>query len=480
MATTSIWHVKGYLGQVLIYAENPEKTENPKFYEIDNSPIDDTQGLADVMAYATSPTKTEQRLFVSGVNCNPVSAREDMMAVKRGFSKADGIVAWHGYQSFKPGEVTPEIAHEIGVKLAQQMWGEYFQVVVATHLDKGHLHNHLVLNSASWVDGRRWYRKAEQYRQLRAASDALCREYGLSVIENPQRGKSKHHAEWQAEQSGNSTWRNVIKKDIDECIAKARNERQFFENLTTLGYEYKVGKDISVRPPTKERFFRLARNFGDDYNIEGIRKQMFEQSSRCEVLPVPKYRHPSLTQPKKLPVFARGSIVSLHRYYLYLLGYYQQRGSPGTNARMHYLLREDIRKLDEYIADTRLLGRENIETAEQLFSFRVKCEARVDELLIKRSELKIEIRAEAGFKNSYSTKDNTEYQRINSELKKLRREVLQCERIAARSKTLPDRIRLIEQDEERKLEPQTRKEDAKHGRNRASNRPNDADYADWR
>ena len=480
MATTSIWHIKGYLGQVLIYAEDPDKTENPKFYEIDDEAAKDTQGLTDVMAYATNPTKTERRLFVSGINCDPATAREEMMAVKRGFSKADGIVAWHGYQSFKPGEVTPEVAHEIGVKLAQKMWGEHFQVVVATHLDKGHLHNHLVLNSVAWTDGRRWYRKAEQYRQLRETSDSLCREYGLSVIENPKRGKSKHHAEWQAEKSGSPTWRSVIKKDIDECIAKARNERQFFENLTTLGYEYQVGKDISVRPPGKERFFRLARNFGDAYTIEGIRDRMREQADRHKVLPVPRYRHPDFTPPKKLPFFARGSIVALHRYYLYILGYYQQRGSPGTNARMHYLLREDIRKLDEYIEDTRLLGREGIETAGQLLSFKDRCAAEIAVLEDRRAELKRELRESAGYGNPYSTKENPQYQQINAGLKRLRKEVLQCERIEARSKVLPERLRRIEQDEEKKIEPVTRKEEKEHGRNRAGDRPDDAHHADRR
>jgi len=478
MATTSIWHVKGYLGQVVVYVENPDKTTNPKFFEMDDSAPGDTQGLADVMAYATRPEKTEQRLFVTGVNCNAKSARREMLAAKSKFGKDGGIVAWHGYQSFKPGEVTPEIAHEIGVKLARQLWGKRFQVVVATHLDRGHLHNHLVLNSVSWKDGTRYYRSGKDYRAMRDVSDTLCREYGLSVIENPKSGKSKHYAEWKAEKDSKPTWRSVIKADIDECIARARSERQFFENLTTLGYEYKVGQDISVRPPGKERFFRLARNFGDDYTPEAIRIQLRANRQRPQILPVPKYRRPDFTPPKKLPSFAKGSIVALHRRYLYLLGYYQQRGSPGTNARMHYLLREDIRKLDEYIEDTKLLGREKIDTAKQLFSFKAGCEGEITALTDERAQLRAEIRNDAGRGNPYSTKDNPRYREINARLKKLRKEVVQCDRIELRSRSLAGRIERIEQDEEKKLYPtDRRKEDSGNGRNRTGDRSDTAHNA---
>ena len=123
-----------------------------------------------------------------------------MLAVKRRFGKETGTVAYHGYQSFAPGEATPEMAHEIGLQLAQQLWGEKYQVVVATHLDKeSHLHNHFVLNTVSFVDGIKYHRTAKDYHDMQTTSDALCREYGLSVIEEPHRGKGKHYGEWRAD-----------------------------------------------------------------------------------------------------------------------------------------------------------------------------------------------------------------------------------------------------------------------------------------
>ena len=144
VATTSIWRVNGWLGKVLIYIENPDKTENP------------AKGLSDVIEYAIQQKKTGKAVvddedvpvmqrFVSGVNCSPTTARDEMMAVKKRFGKEEGTVAYHGYQSFAPGEATPEMAHEIGLKLAKALWGEKYQVLVATHLDKSnHLHNHFV------------------------------------------------------------------------------------------------------------------------------------------------------------------------------------------------------------------------------------------------------------------------------------------------------------------------------------------------
>ena len=200
MATTSIWRVNGWLGKVLIYIENPDKTENPDFFEKQDMDGKEAQGLSDVIEYAVQQQKTGKtvesegetvmRQFVSGVNCSPSTARDEMIAVKKRFGKEDGTVAYHGYQSFAPGEATPELAHEIGLALAKKLWGEKYQVLVATHLDReNHLHNHFVVNTVSFVDGIKYHRTEQDYFDMQRESDRLCREYGLSVIENPQRGR---------------------------------------------------------------------------------------------------------------------------------------------------------------------------------------------------------------------------------------------------------------------------------------------------
>ena len=252
MAVTSIWRVNGWLGKVVVYVENPDKTTNPEFYENGDMTERECQGLDDVISYAVNSRKTEQHKedsdvlerFVSGINCHPATARAEMMAVKKRFGKEDGTIAYHGYQSFAPGEATPEMAHKIGVELAQRLWGDRYQVVVATHLDKAnHLHSHFVLNTVSFVDGIKYHRTAKDYHEMQTVSDTLCREYGLSVIENPQPGKGKHYGEWRAEQEQRPTWRGIVRSDVDEVIRQSMTERQFFENLHRKGYEVKVGKD---------------------------------------------------------------------------------------------------------------------------------------------------------------------------------------------------------------------------------------------
>ena len=288
MATTSIWRVNGWLGKVLIYIENPDKTENPDFFEKQDMDGKETQGLADVIEYAVQQQKTSKvvesegetvmRQFVSGVNCSPSTARDEMIAVKKRFGKEDGTVAYHGYQSFAPGEATPELAHEIGLALAKKLWGEKYQVLVATHLDReNHLHNHFVLNTVSFVDGIKYHRTEQDYFDMQRESDRLCREYGLSVIENPQRGKSKHYGEWRAEQEGRPTYLSLIKADVDTAIRQSMTERQFFYHLRQMGYDIKVGKDITVRSMGYPRGRKLMRNFGEDYSMENIRKRILAQ-----------------------------------------------------------------------------------------------------------------------------------------------------------------------------------------------------------
>ncbi len=334
MATTSIWRVNGWLGKVLIYIENPDKTENPDFFEKQDMDGKEAQGLSDVIEYAVQQQKTGKtvesegetvmRQFVSGVNCSPSTARDEMIAVKKRFGKEDGTVAYHGYQSFAPGEATPELAHEIGLALAKKLWGEKYQVLVATHLDReNHLHNHFVVNTVSFVDGIKYHRTEQDYFDMQRESDRLCREYGLSVIENPQRGKSKHYGEWRAEQEGRPTYLSLIKADVDTAIRQSMTERQFFYHLRQMGYDVKVGKDITVRPPNYPRGRKLMRNFGEDYSMENIRRRILAQRRpQREHRPEP-FRcrlHGDLKQAKKVTGFR-----ALYFHYCYLLGVFPQK-----------------------------------------------------------------------------------------------------------------------------------------------------------
>ena len=170
------------------------------------------------------------------------------------------------------------MAHEIGLRLAKALWGEKYQVLVATHLDKSnHLHNHFVVNTVSFIDGIKYHRTEKDYYDMQRESDRLCREYGLSVIEHPQRGKSKHYGEWRAEQEGRPTYLSLIKADVDAAIRQSMTERQFFYHLRQMGYDIKVGKDITVRAPGRDSGRKLMRNLGEAYSLENIRKRILAQ-----------------------------------------------------------------------------------------------------------------------------------------------------------------------------------------------------------
>ena len=177
MAVTKIWPVKGRLDAVIRYAGNEEKTRLPDLTGLSAGKDD----LSDVLQYAANDAKTtrESQLFVSGVNCVPEIARQQMKLTKQQFGKTGGTVAFHAYQSFRPGEVTPEQCHAIGVELAKRVWGDRFQVLVATHLNTDCCHNHFVINSVSFVDGKRYNDCKKTYRALQDASDELCRNRGF-------------------------------------------------------------------------------------------------------------------------------------------------------------------------------------------------------------------------------------------------------------------------------------------------------------
>lgn len=460
MATTSIWRVKGWLGKVVIYAENPDKTTNPKFYTQEDMTEQDGQQLSDVIRYAVNPKKTQEtgseddaplHRFVSGINCSPATARDEMLAVKKRFGKEDGTVAYHGYQSFAPGEATSELAHEIGVKLAERLWGDRYQVIVATHLDKeNHLHNHFVLNTVSFADGIKYHRTRKDYHEMQTVSDALCREYGLSVIEHPQQGRGKQYGEWRAEQEQRPTWRGLIRADMDEAIRQAMTERQFFDALRKKGYAVKVGKDISVRPPGKERFVRLIRNFGEDYSIEQIRRRILSQT-RAEKKPSEPTRQVirirlfgSLKKTRKITGFR-----ALYVHYCYLLGIFPKNRPQQSRKRLHFLLREDLLKLDAITAEIRLLIGHRIDTAEQLFPYRDEVNGKIAALTADRKQLyKAQRTAAVKSDPEKAAEVKAQIAALSKELAALRKEVVLCNNIAERSGVIQEKIKAVREDEQ--------------------------------
>ena len=429
MATTSLWRIKGDIGRVIRYTENSEKTT-------DNS-------LEELIAYAAREKATNQRKLVYGINVDPAKAREQMMQVKRRFKKEGGTIAYHGYQSFAEGEVTPETAHEIGRKLAEELWGDRYQVLVCTHVDKAsHIHNHFVINTVSKTDGKKFFRSAEDYRRMQEASDRLCREYGLSVVKHPE-GKGMQYGEWLAEKKGEPTWRSMIRKDIDRTITASLTEREFFRNMEQMGYEFKLysarGEPLtrpSLRPKGSERYFRFDR-LGEDYALDEIKDRILENIRRGVPFPeaeqekLRKYRNQHPPHPK-----ARG-LAALYYYYCYQLHIIVK--FPASVKRVSSYMREDIRRLDQLDEQTRLLGENRIETMDELNSYRDRVRADIGAYTDMRKDLRAQLKKAVGSGNDPEAgRLRIEIAEVNTDLKKLRHFLKVADRIEERAEHLKE------------------------------------------
>lgn len=428
MAVTSLWRIKGYIGKVLLYAENPEKTMTPETIPIAKDLNRDS--LEDVIFYAGREEATNQQQLVWGINCTAENARHEMMAVKRQFQKEDGTIAYHGYQSFKEGEVTAELAHQIGIRLATELWGDRYQVLIATHLDKdSHIHNHFVINTVSFVDGRKFHRTKKDYLQMREKSDALCKEYGLSVIENPM-GKGKHYAEWFAERNGEPTWRSIIRDDVDVAVKSSITFQQFVRSLRDKGYEVeRRGTILRLRPPSKERFVRFA-TLGENYTEEAIVNRILRQQRREHP---PQPQQPAVRKAKVYGDFRLSKITwkGLRAlYFFYLRKLRQAANQPKGYAP--YVLRDDLRKLDEISNQTKFLFKHKLDTAEQIIDYRAFLEQRINTLCAERTHLR-NVKRHASVTSEEIASIALRIAEISKLLGTLRKDIRMCNAVFERS-----------------------------------------------
>lgn len=454
MAVTSVWAIKGRVDNMIRYIANPEKTidweEAETFHKIDN-----------VVQYSADELKTEELAYVSYINCNARHAVEQFMATKRRWDKLGGRACYHGIQSFKAGEITADEAHAIGVALAQELWGDRFEVVVATHCNTDCYHNHFVFNSVSFADGYKFYCMLEDEQRMRDVSDRLCREARLSVIENP-KGKKIHYAEYQAMKDGKYVIRDGVRADIDRAIRSSATRQDFTNIMRSIGYTMNIYKKNgqlrdrpSVRPPDAMKPVRLD-GLGPEYTLEAIERRIRTNGIRRNPFPEwEKQPHQYLGTFRMKGSYHKApkatGIRALYFHYCYKLKIF--RKYPASIQRVSIHIREDLKNMDSLIAQAELLGREKIETADQLAQYKSSTESKIGILTEYRAELhNAKRRADRHCDTTSATAISSQISDITSQLKALRKEVALCSKIEERSAQVKENLEQIKQQESERKE----------------------------
>lgn len=434
MAVTKIWKIEKRLDIVVDYVANEKKTDGANYYELHN-----------VVEYAKSSYKTEQQLYVTALNCNEDTIVEEMTETKKVFEKEDGILGFHALQSFCEGEVTPEQAHRIGVQLAEELWGDRFQVVVTTHLNTNHIHNHFVLNSVSFVDGKKYYDNNETYSLMRITSDNLCRENRLKVLQEKPCGRYNiDYTRYYKNYLKKSTYHTLAKQDIDYAITQTDTYKEFQNLLRAMGYEVeqRTAQSLSIRKDPYKRNIRIARAFGDDYTVDRIKERI--KTEKAIKVPFAEYhtkrfysRKGSIKQKKK----ATG-IKALYLYYCYALKIY-----PKTNEKKKTPLsmRADVQRMERYSEEAKLLCRNDIKTTKELSLYIQTLNDELKDLEEKRDKLY--------YQNTKLKKEERQenYQRLSqvaSKIRFIREEVKMCKEIETRVPKIKENLKELHEEKE--------------------------------
>ena len=445
MAVTKIWNIKGRAGSPLEYIANPDKTQR-EFTEAEK------QALADIIAYAADEDKTEKLFYTTGINCSVEFARDQFDTTKLRFGKTRGNVAYHAYQSFAPGEVTPDEAHAIGVQLARELWGDRFQMVVATHVNSHCVHSHIVINSVSFRDGKKFHDCRDTYRQLREASDRICLEHGLSIVDNP-RGRGVDQYLYKMEKAGMPTRYNVARQAIDEAVALSLNIDEFKSELRRRGYNYRFDpqrKYWTVTPPGWKKSIRIHQ-LGPDYTRESIERRIYEND--------PAVRTERLRQSYRMPnhynlrrridrIMGRTGLEKLYLRYCYELGYLPKyRQNP---TRLHIVLKEDLLKCDQYSEQAKLLSKYHVKTDEDLSLLMERIDMKMQELSSQRDERRLI--AKRVLPVAETDKAREEAKELTREIRELRHEAKVCREVQDRSGHVRENLEIVDRDRQKEKE----------------------------
>lgn len=435
MATTSIWKVGKRLDKVIKYTTNPEKTEDKNYSE------SWYRDLHNTVEYIKADFKTEKQFYVTGINCSEDNALEEMKATKKKFGKERGILAYHAFQSFAEGEVTPEQAHKIGIQLAEELWGDRFEVIVSTHLNTKHIHNHFVLNSVSFVDGKKYRDNRSTYAIMRRTSDEICRENNLSVIEEKPCGKLNiDYSKYYSSYLQRDDYHTLVKADVDFAIKQAYSYNNFEDILIDMGYTITIraGKISLCKPPYK-RNIRITRAFGEEYSMDNIEERIMSNTSYIPLLAKSKIKRYKGKNRKSIR-YDRGSLYRLYLYYCYMFKVFPKNNRIKLSENM----KKEVRKMEQMSNEIKFICRNKIKSTDELFSYKKNLAEELNNQMKERCKLR---------RNRENCQDSEERQKICNEIlvvsdkiNYLKKEVKLCEDVRKRNITIKENIREIEEE----------------------------------
>ena len=433
MATTKIWDIQSRLDNVIDYVVNEKKTNADSYYNLHR-----------VVEYVKASYKTEEQLYVTAINCSEDTVLQEMMETKKIFDKEDKILGYHAFQSFCEGEVTPEVAHKIGIKLAEELWGDSFQVVVTTHLNTNHIHNHFVLNSVSFIDGKKYYDNNETYALMRQTSDALCREYGLNVLEEKTTKCKIDYTLFYKQYLKKSNYHTQTKQDIDYAITQSNTYKEFENLMKAMDYEliYRAGK-LSIRKEPYKKNIRIARAYGDDYEIDRIKTRI--KTENAIKVPFPEMRSKKVYRSNfkiKNRKKATG-IKALYLYYCYLLKIF-----PKTEKRRKtpVSIKADVQKMERISQEARLLCSKDIKTTKELSLYMNTLQKEISSLEEKRDKLYYQ---NTKPKKEEKQENYNELSIIAGKIQYLKKEVKMCREIEERVPKIKENIKELNEEKQK-------------------------------
>ena len=389
--------------------------------------------LQAVINYGKNGDKTENGILVSSVNCSVETAYEEMALTKKFFHKEDKTLGYHIIQSFKGNEVSPKLANQIGKELTEELWGDKYQVVICTHINKENVHNHIILNSVSFTDGYKYHNSKAQIAFLKETSDRLCLNYGLSILDTPKANKQKEFRQKNIDYF-NRTDKKMQKIiiDIDEAIKSSKKYSDFKLILKSKGYENikDSGKYLSLKTPYYSRNVRINRAFGEKYSVEGIKERIYGYIK--EDLPPfanykKKYYKKTYTGLKiNMFLLQTSSFYRLYVHYLYFFGILPANNEYKELSPDYY---KQKRKNNMIFEELNFLARYSFNSVSDVTKYKENLENKFPELKGKREILWRK------YKSADINKKTEILKEINSlteKIDKIQAQKNACDRIIAR------------------------------------------------